>query len=300
MCTITGNSYTGGISGAFQANTPNCYSLGEYTEDDFRSGKITYLLNEGKTDGDPVWYQTMGNSDYPGSSGDMVYYIDGEYLNHQHNYSYSVSGNTITASCGVAGCDKQGRTITISVADKAYDGTSVTANISNNVNSINYSSAVEYRDNENNLLTNAPVAAGNYTASLTIEGKTASVDFEITKATPNITITATDESVVNNIIDVLVVIKNPNNNSLNDLPSITLTYQVGAGSTPIPFTGSFTIPNDATVGEDVIITAKTEANDNYNAAIKTHTIEIIECHHENALVEWTKNVDGHWHECTCY
>ena len=47
MCTITGNSYTGGISGAFQANTPNCYSLGEYTEDDFRSGKITYLLNEG-------------------------------------------------------------------------------------------------------------------------------------------------------------------------------------------------------------------------------------------------------------
>ena len=300
VCSITGNDvYTGGITGSYYKYMSNCYSLENYTEDDFRSGKITYLLNEGKSDSDPKWYQTIGSSDYPGSTGEEVYYIDGEYLNHQHNYSYSVSGNTITASCGVAGCDKQGRTITISVNDKAYDGTSVTANITNNVNTTNYSSVVEYRDNENNIMTNAPAAVGNYTASLTVGGKTASVDFEITKVTPNITITAVDESAVNNTIDVSVVAKNPNNNSLNDLPSITLTYQVGAGSTPIPFTGSFNIPNDASVGEDVIITAKTEANDNYNAVTKTHTIEIIECHHENALVEWTKDVDGHWHECTC-
>lgn len=296
-CTLEGTSNVGGIAG--YASKENCYATGENASvEDFISGKIAYLLNSNQEEDAPEWKQTLGEDEYPGFTGGEVMYIDGEYTNHQHIYEYSVSDNIISVNCTVNDCSKQG-TITILASDKEYDGEEATVNVTNTLNNINYASSIVYKDNQNNEIGNAPKAAGVYTANLTIGNKTASVEYELSKATPVITITAVEESAINNTIDVLASIKNPNNNLLSDLPNVSFTYQVGSGSEQIPFTGSFVIPSDAVVGTNVIITATTEENSNYNATTMTHTIEVIECQHESKSTEWNNDENGHWYACTC-
>ncbi|MBQ0016776.1 MAG: hypothetical protein KBT04_07320, partial [Bacteroidales bacterium] len=79
--TSTGNSskgqnYYGGISGINRSGEiVNCYTNqqvnrggGVHKDDsDFKSGEVTYLLNEGKNDGTQVWFQDLseGGDDYP-------------------------------------------------------------------------------------------------------------------------------------------------------------------------------------------------------------------------------------------
>ena len=96
---------------------------------------------------------------------------------HTHDWSYSVSGGVITATCtGVAAntCDIADQTLTLTASGKTYDGTAVTATLTP---SAGWTTA-------NGLSTPAIVYSGNtdvgtYTASVTVGGKTASVSFTI-------------------------------------------------------------------------------------------------------------------------
>ena len=117
------------------------------------------------------------------------------FLNaHRHNWTYTANGATITAKCDATDCtNRDGGSVKISASDAAYDRSAKAATVtaSNDwkgdaVDSI----AVKYTGREGTAYnsTEAPTNAGKYTASITLgEGgnaKTASVEYEITKATP--------------------------------------------------------------------------------------------------------------------
>ncbi len=104
---INGGDWTGGIAGSNANLIKNCYSVGEHitglpttgvttgtvlnsyylaeqeeatttgtgkTAEQFASGEVTWLLNEGKTDATQTFYQTCGEG-YPEYTGDTVYQI---------------------------------------------------------------------------------------------------------------------------------------------------------------------------------------------------------------------------------
>ena len=114
---------------------------------------------------------------------------------HQHSWSYTANGATITAKCTADGCSLENRiggSVTISASNAVYDRSSKAATVTANdwkgvpVNDI----TVTYtgRNGTNYNSTDAPTNAGKYTASITLgEGenaKTASVEYSITQATP--------------------------------------------------------------------------------------------------------------------
>ncbi len=98
---------------------------------------------------------------------------------HEHNWSYSATGATITATCaGVGTCSVRDNTLTIQApSDLVYSGSAKAATLSASTlagQSVS-ASAISYSAD--------PVNVGSYTASITVGGATASVDFEITAAT---------------------------------------------------------------------------------------------------------------------
>ena len=118
---------------------------------------------------------------------------------HQHSWSYTANGATITAKCTADGCpleDKNGGSVTISASNAVYDRSSKAATVTANdwkgvpVNDI----TVTYtgRNGTNYNSTDAPTNAGKYTASITLgEGenaKTASVEYSIEKASLEYTV----------------------------------------------------------------------------------------------------------------
>lgn len=95
---------TGGICGElndyFGGTIENCYNnieiskvpavkcggedlttVYDKTSAEFASGEVTYLLNNGVTDGSQVWYQSLDIRDYPCFMGEIVYYESGTYTN---------------------------------------------------------------------------------------------------------------------------------------------------------------------------------------------------------------------------
>ena len=114
---------------------------------------------------------------------------------HKHEWSYQNDGNaTIKAVCkGTGVCDvynNDGGSVTIKAPEhKTYgDGKSAEAQLTQaswqgervNVGNIQYSTQ------NGNALSDAPTEVGKYKASITVGGKTASVEYEITGGTPEI------------------------------------------------------------------------------------------------------------------
>lgn len=60
-----------GLSNA--ANTITLNKVEAKSIEQFESGEVTYLLNNGVTDGTQTWYQTIGTGTYPKFTGDTVY-----------------------------------------------------------------------------------------------------------------------------------------------------------------------------------------------------------------------------------
>jgi len=101
-----------------------------------------------------------------------------------HTLTYTTNGNTITESCS-ANCGHTG-TATISATGKTYDGNAVEVVVSKTGSLENTDIPVTLtKDGE--AFTGEPVNAGAYTASVTLGGKTVSVDFTIAKAAAIIT-----------------------------------------------------------------------------------------------------------------
>ena len=119
---------------------------------------------------------------------------------HKHNWQYSVDGNSITAKCtGEGECTYKGDilTCTLNVKNVPYTGKAYSgASIVNNITSATGAAAsICYvgRDGTNYTeSTTAPVDAGTYTAKATIGGATVTVDFSITKADTEFTVSLAD------------------------------------------------------------------------------------------------------------
>ena len=103
-------------------------------------------------------------------------------ITHQHDWVYTTNGNVITATCSNSdgGCtDTNGGTLTISApADLYTDGTTAKeATVENNLVDTSVAVDITYSTADGN----APKTAGTYTASVTIGGATASLEYILIK-----------------------------------------------------------------------------------------------------------------------
>lgn len=109
---------------------------------------------------------------------------------HQHSWTYTASGATITAKCSQ--CDASGGSVTIAApAELTYSGEGKPATVTASSDwqgpaasgiTISYiKSGTHIQQLENGAL---PTNAGTYTASITLDNATASVEYTIAKAAP--------------------------------------------------------------------------------------------------------------------
>ncbi|MBR4022588.1 MAG: hypothetical protein IKI94_08360 [Ruminococcus sp.] len=210
---VSGNRFVGDMCGLNYGRIINCYYLAESetdndygtafkTEIQFAIGEVAYLLNGDQTT--IAWYQTIGEDAHPvlDNTHETVYYgylhcydTDMQYTNDSnisdtisnHTYGYTATDNIITVSCVNNGCNEKG-TIEIFANDRSCDGEAVTATVINTFDETDYNNQIVYKDSEGNIVDKA-VIGGTYTANLTIEGVTASVEFVITHVGGNATCT---------------------------------------------------------------------------------------------------------------
>ena len=128
------------------------------------------------------------------SNGYQCYSEPFTVTRHQHSWTYTASGATITAKCTAEGCyltDGNGGSVTINApaADTlTYNGKQKAATVTSSdwkgvaIDTI----AVAYAQN-GKTLPSAPTDAGEYTASITLDNATASVKYTIQKANPVVT-----------------------------------------------------------------------------------------------------------------
>ena len=111
---------------------------------------------------------------------------------HLHNWTYSVSGATITAACenDPAHCPEQGKGGSVTIKAPAantltYDGSAKVAMLEGSFSNIitDVDLSIIYK-NEKGETIDAPLSPGTYTASITAGDVTASVTYEIKKITP--------------------------------------------------------------------------------------------------------------------
>ncbi|MBE7004432.1 MAG: S-layer homology domain-containing protein, partial [Ruminococcaceae bacterium] len=101
---------------------------------------------------------------------------------HTHEWSYTASGATITATCADTDGGHEGSTTaTLTIVKPAHtaygDGKSAEATITGSIDGVENPSVVYKKGDA--TLTAAPTGAGSYTASITLGGATASVSYKI-------------------------------------------------------------------------------------------------------------------------
>ena len=128
VSTASGSNFVGNICGMNAGTVTNCYtnqSTGkgggtQVSDDDFTSGEVAYLLNDGIWDGTQAWYQALGTDSYPvltynGSnalklSDDGTSYVN--CVNHTHSLTKveAVAATSTSHGCKeyytCSGCDK--------------------------------------------------------------------------------------------------------------------------------------------------------------------------------------------------
>ncbi|MBR3561561.1 MAG: InlB B-repeat-containing protein [Oscillospiraceae bacterium] len=106
---------------------------------------------------------------------------------HVHNWIYTASGATITATCTAEGHTGGDGTMTIAAPMLTiYGGAgSAEATVNGSIDGVE-SPAVEYYQGSTKLIS-TPTDAGNYTARITLSSAVASVSYTIAKATPVLT-----------------------------------------------------------------------------------------------------------------
>ena len=164
------------------------------------------------TNGDKVFEGWFDNSGLTGNAVTSISTTDTgnkEYwakwkTPHTHSFTYTASGATITATCTAAGCtlppSTEGgidhvATLTIAANGGTYDGTTAYGATITDGNSIQGDAKVQYqKKNDGSYGTateTAPTDAGDYKASITVGGATASVEYTIAQATTTITVNPT-------------------------------------------------------------------------------------------------------------
>ncbi len=219
------------------------------------------------TDGTPVTIATNANSGdkqyFSSDESEYSMYVEGSELKlaivpaHEHRWTYTASNaTTITATCGDDSCtSKDGGSVTIKApAALTYDGTTKAAIVDKDTGNWQGSNVTIVYKQGDKVLTGAPVNAGTYTASITLGGATASVEYTIAKATPmadDFTFTAPSNLTYDGNTKTALV-----NSSKSGMGAVTLKYY--KGNSPLS-----AAPTDA--GEYTVKINVAEGT-NYNAA----------------------------------
>ena len=203
--TVTDNTKGGtkGADGKFTGDTKNNVYLS--------AGKTITIGTDKLSEGAQLGVTVSGDyGDYPFTSGwndnmsdktPSDYFIsdtDGyvaklngselKMVTHVHNWTYTASGDTITATCKNCsnnnGNDFSGGSVTIQKPEKTKfnDGKDENAKVES-VGWFGKAPSVAYAVKDGNALSAAPVNAGTYTAGITLGNVTVSVTYIIDKAT---------------------------------------------------------------------------------------------------------------------
>ena len=199
----------------------------------------------------------------------------GEALEHSYSCTANDDDNTITAAC-VNGCGHS-QTIELKAPENAiYNGNKIEATVTG-ADGITYS-----------LTYNAdPVGAGTYTATLTVGGKSVSVDFTIAKATPTYEVPT---GLTATYGDTLAKVELPTGWAWNDAES-TSVGNAGTSTFKATFTPADTTNNIVVESEVTITVAKAEIDG--STLINPKFAEgLIYNGTAQALVTKTGSVDG--------
>lgn len=224
-CYNTGD--VGGVCGANSGTITNCYCLDSQetpsndgttfkTTEQFASGEVCYLLNNGKTDGSQVWYQTINSDSYPlldnshgtvyactpctgvfsntsGQHADHTYIVDTENgkqhkcekCGETHNAVFTANDDTDTISVC---CDHGTITLNAPTENLTYDGTAKAATVTGVIEGFDTPKILyKLKYSEAAAVETAPVNAGTYVASITYTDAdynkhSVSVEYTIEKA----------------------------------------------------------------------------------------------------------------------
>lgn len=165
----------------------NAGKIGVTTADTIADGRPVAIAAGAK---DGVDYGKIFTPDVKDQDYTITRENDKVYLTaHEHRWTYTASNaTTITATCGDDSCtSKDGGSVTIKApAALTYDGTTKAAAVDKDTGNWQGGKVnIAYKQGDK-VLTGAPVNAGTYTASITLGGATASVEYTITKATPTV------------------------------------------------------------------------------------------------------------------
>ena len=185
------NDRRGAISGAAVsgATIKNCYFLNGDAVYGYSHSSTTVVTDSGKLtaeqfknqasfhdwDFDDVW-EIKDGADYPS-------FIPTVY--HTHEFTYSVNGATITATCSAEGCSLTDNKATLTIVapeDLVYDGNSKEATLNISSNDVFGTPTISYY--KGTQAVDECINAGTYTAKVTFENVTAELSFTIEKATP--------------------------------------------------------------------------------------------------------------------
>ena len=180
--------------------------------------------------------------------------------------AYTTSGAVLTESC--ADCGHVFGTATVAApANLTYDGSKKECMIVKSPEWKDTSElAVAYYSDEKEL-DEAPVNAGNYTAKVTVQGATASVDFTITQAQPTIDITADQTSLTGSGTVKLTV----TSNGVPEKGTVTVTCDNGINVTENEDGISATLPNET---KTYTFTATYAGDDNHKKASDTCKVSV--------------------------
>ena len=166
------------------------------------ASSITVQTKDTPAAGSPVVIATTENADWI-KAGSFVSWTPGKYAvsridegktvvlrGHEHDWSYTLGsdGTAISAECGNADglCgNPNGGSVTIAPPSGGliYDGSAKAARLTKTGWTAADVGEITYQK-DGSALSAAPVDAGTYTAGITVGGQTASVTYEIGKATP--------------------------------------------------------------------------------------------------------------------
>ena len=196
-------------------------------------------------------------------------YAQWEEVTHAHDFTYYASGATITATCTADGCTlpvvegKHTATLTIAASGGTYDGTTAYGATITDDNSIQGDAKVQYQkksgESYGTATETAPTDAGDYKASITLGGVTASVEYTIAQADPTANApTGLTATYGKTLADVSLEGKNPEGNTLGSWAwadaATTSVGSVGAHTFKANFTPTDTTNYNSKSNVDVTVT----------------------------------------------
>ena len=191
--TINKANQTAPAAPTMASNTVNSVTLNTITNGEYSKDGISWQESPTFTgltmNTEYTFYQRLkGDANHNASPDSPAANISTS--NHAHNWDYQADGASITATCGNTDGGHTGSTtatLTINApALTTYGGQeSAEATITGSIDGVTTPTVVYKKDND--TLNAAPTDAGTYTASITLDGQTASVEYTISKANSTVT-----------------------------------------------------------------------------------------------------------------